>query len=612
MNVLFVVAPFAAIERPALGVSVLKARLAQAGRRSDVAYLNLAFAQRFGRAAYERLIWDLPFRALIGEWVFTGCLHGDEVAGDAYVSEILEAEWGLGTGDIQLALDARELAPAFLDDAMESVRWADYDVVGFSSYTAQNTATLSIAERVKERHPGATIVCGGANWRGESGSRFFERYACVDFVCQGDAETSLPALLDWLEARSTTEPRGISGILYRDEAGRVVSSPGEPTRDLDALPAPDFTDFYADLHRYLGAGGRLPLLSAETSRGCWWARTGPCGFCGMDAQDREYRSKSSGRILEELRQLSRGWGCSMIHLADTVVSPGFLDDVLPALADQPLPIPLFCDVRPDVTREQVRLMGRAGIQIQPGIESLSDHVLRLMHKGTRGLENVRLLKWCATYGVRVSWNILYGFPGESDEDYDEMLRMTPALRFLPPPQVCQTLSVDRYSPFFEDPVGHGFGALKPLAPYSHLYPMPEEDLLDVAYAFEYKCAPGVDLPPVAARLEAEMRAWRKESGLGELRCARGADGSRALVDARPGGPRRTRRLDLLGQTIYAACEDICSRRDLDARIAAALDEASGAARARVDGLLADLVAERLMVTQGDRYLSLALPDPRDV
>lgn len=88
--------------------------------------------------------------------------------------------------------------------------------------------------------------------------------------------------------------------------------------------------------------------------------------------------------------------------------------------------------------------------------------------------------------------------------------------------------------------------------------------------------------------------------------------ARALVDARPGGPRRTRRLDLLEQTIYAACEEICSRRDLDARIAAVLDEATGAAPARVDGLLADLVAERLMITQGDRYLSLALPDPRDV
>jgi ribosomal peptide maturation radical SAM protein 1 len=608
VKVLLVVAPFAAIERPALGVSVVKSRLAQAGILCDIAYLNLAFADLFGWHDYERLVWDLPFRALVGEWVFTGCLYGpDAPKVEAYVTDILRGRWGLAEHEVQLALDARRVAPQFLATAVEPMPWADYEVVGFSSYTAQNVAALAIARRVKSRHPNTTIVFGGANWQGESGVALFRRFGFVDFVCQGDAETSFLELLRWLKRRTISEPRDVGGIVYRRAGGGVVTTPGAPTRDLDALPPPDFTDFYADLRRYPGAGRRLPQLSAETSRGCWWAQTGPCGFCGMDAQDREYRSKSPGRVLDELRGLTRTWAGSMVYLADTVVPPSFLDEVLPALAERPLPIPLFCDVRPTVTREQVRLMGSAGIQIQPGIESFSDHVLRLMHKGTRGLENIRLLKWCAAYRVRVSWNILFGFPGETEQDYEEMLGMTPSIRFLPPPQACQTLSVDRSSPFFDDPTAHGFGELRPLAPYPYLYPFPDADLWDVAYAFDYACAPGLELPAVATRLRAEVAAWKRESGGGELRYGRDTDGALTLVDARPGRPRRKRRLGGIERAVYLACEEICSRRDLERHAAAfATDEATSALG--IEAVLKSFVRDRLMVTQGDRYLSLALPD----
>ena len=75
-------------------------------------------------------------------------------------------------------------------------------------------------------------------------------------------------------------------------------------------------------------------------------------------------------------------------------------------------------MKANLTREQVRLLADAGVRhIQPGIESLSDHVLALMKKGVTGLRNVQLLKWCKEYGIEVDWNILYGFPGETREDY---------------------------------------------------------------------------------------------------------------------------------------------------------------------------------------------------
>ena len=39
---------------------------------------------------------------------------------------------------------------------------------------------------------------------------------------------------------------------------------------------------------------------------------------------------------------------------------------------------------------------------------------------------MQLLK-CKEYGVAVDWNILYGFPGETLDDYSTILEMLPAI-----------------------------------------------------------------------------------------------------------------------------------------------------------------------------------------
>ena len=71
---------------------------------------------------------------------------------------------------------------------------------------------------------------------------------------------------------------------------------------------------------------------------------------------------------------------------------------------------------------------------------------------------------------------------------------------------------------------HGIARLSPLAPYRYLYPFPEPALADIAYAFDYDCAPGARLSDVAEALERELSRWRYESTQGELRVAGGGDG----------------------------------------------------------------------------------------
>ena len=47
-RVLFICMPFAGIDRPALGISLLKAALARVGIECDIEYFNLLFAEIIG------------------------------------------------------------------------------------------------------------------------------------------------------------------------------------------------------------------------------------------------------------------------------------------------------------------------------------------------------------------------------------------------------------------------------------------------------------------------------------------------------------------------------------------------------------------------------------
>ncbi len=287
---------------------------------------------------------------------------------------------------------------------------------------------------------------------------------------------------------------------------------------------------------------------------------------------------------------------------DNVVAPSFLTEVLPALAADPPRLPLFFNTRPTVTREQVRLMGELDVQFQPGIESFSDGVLALMHKGVGALENVRLLKWCRQYGAIPHWNIVYGFPGETAEDYQEMLDLVPSLTFLVPPRCCGPVSLDRYSPFFEQPERYGFRDIRSLTPYRYLYPFPEPALARIAYAFQYSCSPVAIGRGLRERLRDQVRAWQRDFTHEALWMSEDGEERLSLVDDRPRAPVRDIRLTALERLVYRACADIASVGDV-------YDQASrqlGCDHDQVDRCLKAFVRRRLMARIGDRCLSLAI------
>ena len=132
-RVLLLSMPYGALDRPALGLSLLKAELTRARIRCDVRYFTFTMAEFLGDD-YRRIGSTLPYTAFAGDWTFTGDLYGRDPGRDSrYVEEVLKGAWRLGADDVERVLAARSLAPAFLDYCMEAVDWGRYGLVGFTS-----------------------------------------------------------------------------------------------------------------------------------------------------------------------------------------------------------------------------------------------------------------------------------------------------------------------------------------------------------------------------------------------------------------------------------------------------------------------------------------------
>ncbi|HTX69860.1 MAG TPA: RiPP maturation radical SAM C-methyltransferase [Thermoleophilia bacterium] len=606
MNVLLVSMPFAALNAPSTALSLLKSQLVRSGITCHVAYLGMAMADVIGGEDYE-LIVGLPGEVLAGEWVFASCLalrsRDDE---DRYFKTVAS---GLRMIERQALERARKAADGFLAAQLDDVAWADYDIVGFTSSCDQNLASLAMARRVKAFHSQTVIAFGGANWEAEMGLAALRLSSYVDIAFLGEADLTLPLVVDRL-ARGT-EPGilpldDVPGIAFRDDRGVVKTSGEAVVQDLDGLPAPDFSDFFSARDATtLGSPARDVHLWLQGSRGCWWAEAYPCRFCGLNGTRRVYRTKSPRRFLDEIEGVTGRWPGCQVDVADTVVPAAVLDECIPEFARHPLGVPLSLEVRPELRRDQVRALAQAGAQVQVGIESLSDDVLRLMRKGTQVLECLRLLKWCRDEKLPCSWNILYDIPGERNEHLLEMARLIPALHSLPGPTMCIPMQLDRFSPFFDQADAFGIEDVQPAEAYGLVYPWSEADLRRVAYVFDFRRDRSLLRGACLRQLQDEVKRWQEAAGQVDL-TFRPRDEA-AIVEMREGTVERVVEVDDLDMVLCSACDDIAG---LDSLLA--LPTCSPDCRSKPSSGVKDVVIERLqrlvdegiMIGIGGRFLSI--------
>jgi ribosomal peptide maturation radical SAM protein 1 len=456
---------------------------------------------------------------------------------------------------------------------------------------------------VKQHHPGIATALGGANCEGAMGAALHELFPFVDYVCSGEGDRVVPELARRVLAGEPVE--GLPGIHARGAVSVLGDETHTPlVRGLDALPYPDYTDYFAQFAASGLGAVETPTLALETSRGCWWGQKHHCTFCGLNGEGMEYRSKSPQRALAEIDSLLSAYPSRKLYAVDNILDFRYFDSLLRELAERPRPPRLYYETKANLAKQQLRLMRRAGIWgIQPGIESLSTAVLRLMDKGVTGLQNVRLLKWCAEIGLQVDWTFLCGFPGEDPSEYERAADLLPLLAHLQPPTGIYPLRLDRFSPYFAAPEANGMVAVRPAAGYRHVYPFSDAQLRRLAYYFDFDYADGRDPAQYTARLRTALDSWRAQVGQAQLELR--DDGERLVIlDTRAIASRRE--TELTGPARLAFLE-------LDAGntapgVHAALGKApgdQGLKEQHINRWLADWLEAGLVYREGQRYLSLA-------
>jgi ribosomal peptide maturation radical SAM protein 1 len=580
LRVSLVVAPFGLVEYPSLAAGLLKSLAEErAGVECRVRYASLDFARRIGWNAYTLCYYSDP-NLLLGERVFAPTLFGDAIPSwTDYWNDVMvpfeRPNWqflrrpehhGINRRAFEVLQDD---AAAWIEEYAARGEFEEVDVFAFTTSFSQNIASLALARRFKERFPDRPIFFGGANCQSVMGEQLIRSFDFIDHVCTGEGDDAWPLALSQLARGEAVDA---PGILSRDTEGSIRGKANAVmANDLDRLPAPRFDEYFEDFEFRGAERAGVYAIPMETSRGCWWGEKHHCVFCGLNGTTMRYRSKSPARVVEEIRELSERYSVPRIMMTDNIMDNRSAGELLERLEREEIDVEIFFEIKANLSRDELARLAKAGVTyLQPGIESLSTHVLGLMDKGTDAHQNLQLLKWGKELAISLSWNILCGFPGERDEDYEELARLIPKIYHLVPPRGFGQISIDRFSPMFNRPEAFGIDS-RPAKAYRYVYALAPEEIRNLAYTFSFasertNTSDSAAAPAYARRAYRAFLMWKRYFGRMDFSYEPAADGSIRVHDTRP-----------------SAAEEWTEIEGVEARVFVSLDQARTA-----DGVVRDL------------------------
>jgi ribosomal peptide maturation radical SAM protein 1 len=481
-RILLVCPPYQRLALAPLAIPLLGTLLRERGLDCVEAYPNFELARLIGFETYQRLSeGPLGLRA---ELLFAEGLRGE--LGDPEARAVLDEIFGPFTerDALRRELEARSCR------VLEEVR---PDLVGLATSANQLLPALWLGRVFKRAQPGVRIVLGGSACAEPMGRRILEAYPEVDWAVSGYGETPIVAL-----ARGWEPPE------------RLIES-HDPV-DLDGLPLPDYGPFFRAAPEF--AEHPSWMLAFESSRGCWWGAKSRCTFCGLTGLEMAYQRKSSTRVVDEIRTLWDRHGRSLFA-TDAILAREHLREVMPALAAFASGPYIFYEIKANLTERDVVALRRANVVgLQPGIETLSTRLSKLLGKGTDAIHNLALLKWCRERRIALGWNLLCGIPDERAGDYDQQIALMRKVPHFAPPERVNPIRIDRYSAYFDRYQDFGWTGVEPLPEYRWLHPQLDEIALG-ELAYHFRGLGGVSTASYFARLSAEVETWQRRYRQGE-------------------------------------------------------------------------------------------------
>lgn len=630
--------PYGEIGQPSLALGLLKSCAERQGLSCQVIPANLWFAEQIGPALHD-LLFQSYSTTLVGEWTFSGVLFpGFEPADRAYLEKVVDIfridgtpEWRYlrkrfpGLDMIEALRAVRQATTDFVEHVATSILAHNPRVVGVSSTFQQHCASLALLRRIKDLRPEVVTMIGGANCEERMGALTFQRFPFLDFVASGEADGYFGPLCATIvregpDAVRGSLPTGLWGPEHRAPQSRPAEvsilggEDGAPIgrlEDMDESPLPNYDDYFSTLEACTGLGRYMrPALPFQTARGCWWGEKNHCSFCGISRTAMKFRAKSADNVIEQMVALRERYGISTFQGTEYIFDYRFFETLLPRLAE--FKGYFRFEVKANLKPEQIEAFIAAGVlEVQPGVESLQDDILKALRKGTTAYQNLLLLRRGRSSGLSIYWNLLHSIPNAKDEWYGEMAQLIPLVTHLQPPVGFAQVHYDRFSPYWKEPEKYGL-ELRPAFGYEMVYPFLPQDLWDIAYFFETQkqrdefLKLDAEQSPGLQALTRAVGAWRSAFNAREratLSVYTG-DGESRFKDSRAVASEPEFTLRGLQHEVYQACLNGQSfdalYRLLERDRPGGLDEAQ--LRDAIEGVL----QRKVVAYVSGRYLSLAV------
>lgn len=284
---------------------------------------------------------------------------------------------------------------------------------GFSVNIASLYMSYEFAKRLKSQDKDIKIAFGGPLFLNKKYINEILNSGIVDIVIQGEGEYSFCKLAESFARNSDIS---LPGIVFKNNGALIINKPAPPI-NLDSLPFLDFTSLpltdYDD-HRH---------ISLMASRGC----IRRCHFCSDSPCWPGYRIMSADRIFQEIAfHKNINVNIGHVRFLDLAFN-GNMESLIKfcdLMKDRPLDVCWSANmvIRPEMTARVIEKMARSGCEhIIFGIESGSERVLKRMNKPYRIKDADRIIRQMHQAGICVTANFMFGFPGETEEDFLESL-----------------------------------------------------------------------------------------------------------------------------------------------------------------------------------------------
>jgi radical SAM superfamily enzyme YgiQ (UPF0313 family) len=168
------------------------------------------------------------------------------------------------------------------------------DVITFSCYIWNMEMIFSLAKTLKLILPEVPVWLGGPEVSFDAPA-ILKEHPEIAGIMTGEGEATFAGLMKFFKEAGSGDaglPERLTGIVFRREAGEIVTAPPTPPLDLDEIPF-----FYRDMAGEEGMEVfRHRIIYYESSRGCPFS----CSYC-LSSLREKVRFRSLPKVCEELQ-----------------------------------------------------------------------------------------------------------------------------------------------------------------------------------------------------------------------------------------------------------------------------------------------------------------------